>query len=158
MLWCFAKSVPARTCVLTHRLSRRFEAILRGHSATVTCLAASLDGSFLLSGSADQEVHTYDFAKMHAHRLRSTHSFEPRAPHEVVSLALNPHVRCGRLDAARGFDTRHIALVATNGVSVPVAARQCLCLRACARGGERERRERLEDCVYRKSVLVGRVS
>jgi hypothetical protein len=115
---CCAKSVPACMCVLTRGLSRRFEAILRGHSATVTCLAAPLDGSFLLSGSTDQEVHTYDFAKVHARRLRSTHSFEPRAPNEVVSLALNPHVRCGRFDAARGFDTRHIALVATIGVCV----------------------------------------
>jgi hypothetical protein len=92
----------------------RFETILRGHSNCVTCLAAPTDGSFLLSGSADQEVHTYDFARVHPCKLRSTHSFEPRAPNEVVSLALNPHARCGLLDAARGFDTKHLVLVATN--------------------------------------------
>ena len=92
----------------------RFETILRGHSNCVTCLAAPSDGSFLLSGSADQEVHTYDFARVHPCKLRSTHSFEPRAPNEVVSLALNPHARCGLLDAARGFDTKHLVLVATN--------------------------------------------
>ena len=56
-----------------------YEAILRGHSGAVTSLSMPDDGSLLLSGGTDHEVHTFEFGKMKPASLRSTYSFEPQA-------------------------------------------------------------------------------
>ena len=57
----------------------QYEAILRGHEAAVTCMSVRGDRSGLVSGGVDEQVHVFEFGRMHRDSLRSLHSFEPQA-------------------------------------------------------------------------------
>lgn len=80
--------VPGGLVPFTH------EAILHGKGGAVTCLDANQDGSILLAGGLDDQLHTYDFKAMTS-KLTSTHHFEPQPGFPLVEAKMCPHAECG---------------------------------------------------------------